>query len=104
MEGNCVFVIRRKNNQQEEEIGSFLRRITLSVRTVLDKFDSVILDARGRNISYACDIATSKNLENFVEIKDIKLNKVMIEAKEGNPKKKIIRLASLRIELKRLSR
>ena len=101
MEGNCIFVIRRKDKNIEEEMGNFVRRIALSVRTVLDKFDSVILDARGRNISYACDIATSKNLENLVEIKNIKLDKVEFESKEGNPKKKMIRLASMRIELRK---
>ena len=53
-----------------------------AVRMVLDKFPEVIVKARGKAITRACDVVTNKSLDNAVEIKNVSLTREMFEDKK----------------------
>ena len=103
-QGNIVRIIRKKyQDGKEEDERALINRSILNVMTLLDKYNEVVLDARGRNILYACNIALSRNLEKLMNIyqQNTKLETVNWEKGIGNHKKKIIRMSSIKIVLKR---
>ncbi len=111
-QNNKVVVYRKKGKDEAktpEEIVATINRNILAVLSVLEKYDTVVLDARRQNISLAVDVGLSRKLENHIEVVDTKISVVeqtkkqdgVIVLDKRTQEPVIMRMSSIQITLKK---
>jgi len=103
-ETNKVIIRRRKDKKtgEVEKIGDLLRRNILRVRVKFDKYERVVLNSRGTDIASCCNVAISNDLGSLAGVEKIELRKISFEAREQNPRKKMVTIPEMEITLKKL--
>lgn len=99
-DNKITIVLRKDKEGKYESINEFIRRMSLVVRTALDKNENILLEGRGKNISCAFELAMSKNLENATEIEKVTPGVENVEFNDNGIKKKR-RMANVKIVVKK---